>query len=759
MLRLALFAADISSRSAGASIGIDLGTGLPVANGSYASGNGTGVTANQLNSHVNGTGTVALVSGHDTNLKGATVSGGTVIANVGHDLTIESLADTATYGEKSFSASASFGPSGIGGGFNKGSVDGDYTNIAEQSGILAGSGGYHVDVGNGVSLIGGIIASTAPRDKNSLSADHLAYSNIDNRSNASTSSYGLSLSLPGAGTAASNAPLGGLAVSPAIGQPASEDSAGKALATITPGSLTLAHQTQDLASLNNDLSRANIQAERFDIDELKKKQASAAALSELLNSAVGDVFPDDPVLKTIAHAAVGAIVAKAAGGNVAAGAAAGAASELANRVLQDILKDHPELNKEQQAALTQWVAVAAGAAVGGQAGAATGLDNVKYNYLNHEQLEKAQAANRQLIRCVRSGLCSPEEFAEASSEVAHYKQLSQANTRSLIATCTTNPSSPECRDQIYDLIRFTKEVDDLFSDPLNDGATPYVFAAGDIANLDQSLAKSLQSAINNHTDIKLAIEEGITSYGRKQGSLKATLDALGIASAMACTEATFGACAVLLIGAGASANHMYSDAQQVITGKEAKTALVEALIASGISLADAEKYQAYVDTGAVIVTIGEGGVRFLVNKAAAGSAAGKLASLEQKVFNADEVLNGSGKAPNNIPTGGFGPMRRSVDDPSLDAILDSNYGNVSINGARVGNGGTADALRYEIATGELLSPSGHRQKAIELRTRLQTYVRRVTNSPNPNSAGTTFTKRDIDYANELIRDLDNAIGK
>ncbi|WP_206540015.1 hypothetical protein, partial [Ruegeria sp. ANG-R] len=115
-------------------------------------------------------------------------------------------------------------------------------------------------------------------------------------------------------------------------------------------------------------------------------------------------------------------------------------------------------------------------------------------------------------------------------------------------------------------------------------------------------------------------------------------------------------------------------------------------------------------------------------------------------------------ATNNAPTGGFGPMRRSVDDPNLDAILDSNYGNVSINGARVGNGGTADALRYENATGELLSPSGHRQKAIELRTRLQTYVRRATNSPNPNSVGTTFTQRDIDYANELIRDLDNAIG-
>ena len=110
------------------------------------------------------------------------------------------------------------------------------------------------------------------------------------------------------------------------------------------------------------------------------------------------------------------------------------------------------------------------------------------------------------------------------------------------------------------------------------------------------------------------------------------------------------------------------------------------------------------------------------------------------------------------PTGNLGPMRRPVDDPNLDKILDSNYGRVSINGARVGNGGTADALRYEDATGQLLSPSGHRQAAEQMRNRLQAYVRRVTNSPNPNNEGTTFTRRDIDYANELIADLNNALG-
>ena len=112
----------------------------------------------------------------------------------------------------------------------------------------------------------------------------------------------------------------------------------------------------------------------------------------------------------------------------------------------------------------------------------------------------------------------------------------------------------------------------------------------------------------------------------------------------------------------------------------------------------------------------------------------------------------------NVPIGGFGPMRRVVDDPTLDGILVSNYGQVSISGARIGNGGTADALRYENATGELLSPSGHQQAAEQMRIRLQTYVRRATNSPNPNNAGTIFIQRDIDYANELIADLNDVLG-
>ncbi|MFH7495148.1 hypothetical protein RA267_28205, partial [Pseudomonas syringae pv. tagetis] len=90
----------------------------------------------------------------------------------------------------------------------------------------------------------GVIASTADPLNNELSAKALTYSNIENASSASTSGYGFVLSPSGI-------PL------PAVDTPARQEDHGKALATLSPGKLTLSDQKQDLAGLNTDLSKAN----------------------------------------------------------------------------------------------------------------------------------------------------------------------------------------------------------------------------------------------------------------------------------------------------------------------------------------------------------------------------------------------------------------------------------------------------------------------------------------------------------------------
>jgi hypothetical protein len=66
--------------------------------------------------------------------------------------------------------------------------------------------------------------------------------------------------------------------------------------------------------------------------------------------------------------------------------------------------------------------------------------------------------------------------------------------------------------------------------------------------------------------------------------------------------------------------------------------------------------------------------------------------------------------------------------------------------ARVGNGSTADAIRQELRTNELLSPSGHFQKGIEMRNGLM----------NDLSSG-RLNATDAQVARQLLRDLQNAL--
>ncbi|MCO6181120.1 hemagglutinin repeat-containing protein, partial [Ciceribacter sp. RN22] len=487
-----------SATSSGAGFGIDLGTGLPVASGSHATGEGDGTGVYNLNSHVTGTGTVVINSGADTVLKGAVVSGETVIANVGGDLKIESVQDTAAYDEKSLGISAGFGPSGLSGGVNKGTVTGDFANVGEQSGIVAGSGGYHVAVEGGVDLIGGVIASTDTTGNSSLSADHLTFSDLENRSSASTSNIGLSASLPLSGSDAANAPLDGLAISPAVGQPAMESDGGTARATLTPGTLSLSNQTQDLASLNTNLSKANTQVEIYDIEELKAKQRNAAALSELLNIGVGTLseklgFDEGSPEKVALHAAVGALTAELAGGNAATGALAGGASEIANGVLAKVLAANPNLNEAQKAAITQWVAAAVGAAVGGELGAATALDNVNYNYLYHSEQLAREKAKQQLAKCKSDGGCDEGQVASLEEQIGYWDNLDSQRDQVLVGACNADRTSDACLAAVADALRAVEYL----RNPADPSADPSSVLPGGYTDMEMRLVNGRFGGLSN----------------------------------------------------------------------------------------------------------------------------------------------------------------------------------------------------------------------------------------------------------------------
>ena len=145
-----------TNSSSSASVGISYGTdGLLVnvgASGSKGKANGNDLAWN--NTHVSAGNIVTLVSGTDTTLKGAVVSGEKVVANVGTsgygNLVIESLQDQSTYDSKQQSAgvSVSVGMGRMSGSvsFSQSTINSDYASVTEQSGIKAGDGGFEVKV-------------------------------------------------------------------------------------------------------------------------------------------------------------------------------------------------------------------------------------------------------------------------------------------------------------------------------------------------------------------------------------------------------------------------------------------------------------------------------------------------------------------------------------------------------------------------------------------------------------------------------------
>nr|WP_246451308.1 hemagglutinin repeat-containing protein [Rhizobium paranaense] len=397
------------SVSIGVAAGIDAGANIlgggPTANASYSSGKETSNSVTQVNSNVSGTNTVTIVSGDTLTLAGGVLSGNTVNASAANGIVIESRQDIASYNEKTKSAQLGVSSGGISGGYNQGTITGDYANVSQQSGIFAGSGGYHVSTDGTIELVGGFIGSSADPKNNDLTANQILYSNIDNSMSASSTSYGFSL-------------IGAGIPVPVVGQPAKQDDHGETLATITPGNWNLTNQQQDLSGLNTDASKANTQVDPFDIDKLKAQQQSAAALSQLANMAIGELasrmqWPEGSPEKVALHAAAAALVAQLAGGNPGQAAAAAGLEELANGILQQVLDANPNLTYAQRTAIGEWAAAFVGAVVGGTQGAAASLDNFNNNYLKHDELAHLLQALRD---CGADVACKQEAAAAAQQQ-------------------------------------------------------------------------------------------------------------------------------------------------------------------------------------------------------------------------------------------------------------------------------------------------------------------------------------------------------
>ncbi|MBI0021422.1 hemagglutinin repeat-containing protein [Bartonella sp. W8097] len=289
------------SSSYGGGIGIEL-NGTPTANANFTHGNLKSDGIFNVNSHVVGTGDISLKSGNDTNLKGAVVMGESVKADIGGDLNIESMQDTASSHSKLDTISVNNGSAGIGGEWQYKKSQSDYASVVEQSGIVAGNGGFDLKVKKNTGLKGGAITSTADANKNRLETGSLTTSDIENHASAKAETGGIML--PAGALDQGKYGIAKTIIGSLMNKgEASESNFGQTKSVISSGTIVITdedkqraltgHGANDtIAMLNRDVANANTPAEKIDSEKLAKKAAEEQALMQDLFK-LGVQYTDD----------------------------------------------------------------------------------------------------------------------------------------------------------------------------------------------------------------------------------------------------------------------------------------------------------------------------------------------------------------------------------------------------------------------------------------------------------------------------------
>jgi hypothetical protein len=119
--------------------------------------------------------------------------------------------------------------------------------------------------------------------------------------------------------------------------------------------------------------------------------------------------------------------------------------------------------------------------------------------------------------------------------------------------------------------------------------------------------------------------------------------------------------------------------------------------------------------------------------------AGKVASHTDDAADVARILNG----PIGLPTPRSGLLNGATDGRLRNAI-----DNLYRPNARIGSGSSMDAVRFEKATGQLLSPTGHVQKLLDRRTQLT----KLLSDPTVSANDRLITKR-------LLIDIQDALSR
>ncbi|MGE0332271.1 MAG: hemagglutinin repeat-containing protein [Ramlibacter sp.] len=451
-----------SGSSASIGVGITFGdkTGISFnASASTSKGKSDGSDLTHTNTQVNGGKVVNIQSGGDTTLKGAVVSANTVNANVGGNLKIESLQDTAKFDEKQ--TNAGFGvtlcipPLCVGSSSatvsaGKTTINSNYQSVGEQSGIKAGDGGFNVNVLGATDLKGGVISSTdkAHNDgKNSFaSAGGVTLSDIQNSADYNAKGVSITAGYSSApqdgdgnpvkdnnGNVIGGKPIGGGGIGSDKGSATSTTQAG-----ITGIAGNTAARTGDAetgikpifdANAVRDGINAQVSITATALPVVAKGWADFANEQQNKATTAQDkaCWAEGGACRVAGHMAIGAL----AGG--ATGAAGAGASQAIVPTIGDALRD-TNLPDAVKQVIVAGLGVAIGAAAGGTAGAVTGGNATVNNYLTQAQW-KAMADER--ARCADQACRDGVDTRYGALSASQDEALRQACTNLNSATCRT----------------------------------------------------------------------------------------------------------------------------------------------------------------------------------------------------------------------------------------------------------------------------------------------------------------------------------
>ena len=403
---------DIVHSSKSSQLGMNF---MPTGNSVFAENSkSTGTEAEIITTHTGSQLTaeekISMESGKDTALRGSRVSAGQVSVQAGGNLSIESLQDTDTYRSQSHNTGSSFstGTSRATAHYGKWmtgkseeNTDSHYESVTEQAGIHAGANGYDITVKGNTNLTGGLIDSTAAKEKNNLTTGTLSWSEVQNKAGYSMATNGR---LYGADwtptktiqTKQGEKTTGGIHMhnSPLHAQPAKGQAETITQSALIDGAVSItdqAHQKQDISTLNRDTETSLHQLEKiFDKKKIQERRELVSEFAKLGAEKIGDIakeknWAEDDYRRTLLHGLLGALTAQMSGNSALAGGAAGAATERLQPVLDKLLKDYPELREDAGSV----IGYAVGKALNdGKTGEAVAWNGTKFNWLSHEQQDK-----------------------------------------------------------------------------------------------------------------------------------------------------------------------------------------------------------------------------------------------------------------------------------------------------------------------------------------------------------------------------------